>query len=124
VNDFKAWMWAATYLFEAAGIVVIIGGFVFGAWRGVMLLLKRDACAAYDTVRADLGRGVLLGLEILVAADLIRTVAVELTLLNVGVLAALVGIRTFLSWSLEAEIEGQWPWQKGVSVQAKRVSET
>jgi uncharacterized membrane protein len=61
--------------------------------------------------RARLGRGLLLGLEMLVAADVIRTIALEATLENVAVLGLLVLVRTFLAWSLEVEIEGRWPWQ-------------
>jgi uncharacterized membrane protein len=67
---------------------------------------------AYEGFRADLGRGILLGLEFLVAADIIGTVAVTPTFESLGVLAAIVLIRTFLSFSLEVEIEGRWPWQR------------
>ena len=67
---------------------------------------------AYEAFRATFGRAVLLGLEILVAADLIRTIAVEPTLKNLAILALLVVIRTFLSWALEVEIEGRWPWNR------------
>lgn len=62
--------------------------------------------------RRVLGRGILIGLELLVAADIIRTVAVTPTIESVSVLALIVLIRTFLSWSLEVEISGRWPWQK------------
>lgn len=66
----------------------------------------------YSRFRRFLGRSILLGLELLVAADIIRTVAITPTLATVGVLAAIVVIRTFLSWTLELEITGRWPWQK------------
>jgi uncharacterized membrane protein len=122
VDQFKQWMWVVTLVFEVAGVVVIVGGLVIGSWRGALLLWRRDVCGAYDALRAGLGRGVLLGIEILVAADLIRTVVVELTLANVAVLAALVGIRTFLSWTLEVEIEGQWPWQKKSAARERRAT--
>ena len=62
--------------------------------------------------RSDLGRAILLGLEFLVAADIINTVAIEPTLESIAVLAAIVLVRTFLSFALEAEIEGHWPWQR------------
>lgn len=65
----------------------------------------------YRRYRFLIGKALLLGLELLVAADIIRTVVVESTLANMGVLAALVLIRTFLGWSLSVEIEGRWPWQ-------------
>jgi uncharacterized membrane protein len=67
---------------------------------------------AYRSLRQDVGRGVLLGLEFLVAADIIRTVAVDPTLENVGVLGLIVVIRTFLSVALEVELEGHWPWRQ------------
>ena len=66
----------------------------------------------YTRFRRVLGRAILLGLELLVAADIIKTVAVTPTLDSVVVLAIIVLIRTFLSWSLELEISGRWPWQK------------
>jgi len=68
----------------------------------------------YRRFRRQLGRSILLGLELLVAADIIRTVAVTPTLDSVLVLALIVAIRTFLSFSLELEITGRWPWQKTV----------
>jgi len=103
--------WVSTG-FEAVGVAVIIGGFVLALWRAAGRLRGRRTSEAYEAVRATFGRSVLLGLEILVAADLIRTIAVEPTLENLAVLAALVAIRTFLSWSLEVEIDGRWPWQR------------
>ncbi|MEO5589352.1 MAG: DUF1622 domain-containing protein [Gemmatimonadaceae bacterium] len=67
---------------------------------------------SYNDLRADLGRAILLGLEFLVAADIIGTVAIEPTFRSLGVLALIVAIRTFLSFSLELEISGRWPWQQ------------
>jgi uncharacterized membrane protein len=67
---------------------------------------------AVSSLRSNLGRAILVGLEFLVAADIIHTVLVELTLETVAALAGIVIIRTLLSFSLEAEIEGQWPWQR------------
>ena len=67
---------------------------------------------AFRGYRANLGRGILLGLELLVAADIIGTVAVTPSFQTLGVLAMIVLIRTFLSFSLEVEIEGQWPWRR------------
>ncbi|MGK2909783.1 MAG: DUF1622 domain-containing protein [Sphingobium sp.] len=74
--------------------------------------------AAYEPYRANLGRGILLGLELLVGADIMSTVTAPLTFTSVGLLAAIVGIRTFLSFSLKTEIEGCWPWQRAASHQA------
>jgi uncharacterized membrane protein len=67
---------------------------------------------AFREIRQRLGQGILLGLEFLVAADIIYTVAVDLTFKTVGVLAVIIVIRTFLSFSLELELTGSWPWQR------------
>lgn len=67
----------------------------------------------YRALRTTLGRGILLGLELLVAGDIIRTVAVEPTLERVAVLGLIVLVRTFLSFALEVELEGRWPWRRG-----------
>lgn len=108
---------AITRSAELIGIFVILAGAIFSAvrffrdvaqWRGT----QRTAGAhPYKQLRANLGRSILLGLELLVAADIINTVAVEPTLDRLAVLAGIVLIRTFLSVSLEVEIEGRWPWQ-------------
>ena len=91
----------------ALGAFVTLGQFVTAVARRADL---NDAVVAF---RSNLGRAILVGLEFLVAADIIHTVLVELTLQNVAALAGIVIIRTLLSFSLEAEIEGQWPWQRG-----------
>jgi len=100
--------------FEVAGVGVILGGFVYALWRAFKRT-RPDGETSYEAFRATFGRAVLLGLEILVAADLIRTIAVDPTLDNLYVLGLLVLIRTFLSWSLEVEIDGRWPWQRAAS---------
>lgn len=99
-------------LIEVAGVaVIVIGGLIA---TGVML---RDGVGpprwttALQRYRANLGMAILLGLELLIAADIIDTIALPLTFESVGLLAGIVLIRTFLSWSLEVEIEGRWPWQ-------------
>jgi uncharacterized membrane protein len=104
--------WAALAI-EILGAVVIFAGVLRVAiTRGtVRFLLKVDEPGAYDSYKHQIGRSLLLGLEFLVAADVIRTVALEPTLGNVAVLGLLVLVRTFLSWSLTVEIEGRWPWQ-------------
>src|SRR4051812_4203620 len=88
----------------SATVVFLYGGLVTVGWP-----------AAFRRYRANLGRGILLGLELLVAADIIGTVAVTPSFENLAVLALIVLIRTFLSFSLEVEIEGRWPWQRSVS---------
>ena len=94
---------------DAAGVLVVVVGIVVAAIR---LLTKSSApIGKYKQFRQDLGRGILLGLEFLVAADIIRTVAVTPTLESVLVLGLIVVIRTFLSLALQMEVEGRLPWQ-------------
>ncbi len=92
------------------GVIVIAIGL---AGAGFLAGLRRDQPfdATYRVLRQSIGRGILLGLELLVAGDIIRTVAVAPTFASVGVLAAIVAIRTFLSFSLDVELTGRWPWQ-------------
>lgn len=101
-------------LFEIAGVLaLVVGALVTGAKYFVHLLHRPPQRAlAYGELRRGLGRAILVGLELLVAADIIRTVAIEPTLQSVGVLGLIVLVRTFLSWSLEVEINGRWPWQR------------
>jgi len=96
---------------DVVGVAAIAAGAVLAAGGAIGRMLRRTG-DAYRAFRQQLGRSILLGLEFLVAADIIRTVAVEPTLQSVGVLAGIVLIRTFLSFSLELEITGRWPWQK------------
>lgn len=100
-------------ILELLGIFVIIG-FAFYALiiEPIILLKKNKNEPIFRQIRHRLGRGILLGLEFLVAADIVHTVAVELTFKTVGVLAIVVLIRTFLSFTLEVELSGRWPWQK------------
>jgi len=104
--------WAALGI-EILGAVIIVAGVLRVAiTRGtVRFLLKLDEPGAYESYKHQIGRSLLLGLEFLVAGDVVRTVALEPTLENVAVLGLLVLVRTFLSWSLTVEIEGRWPWQ-------------
>jgi uncharacterized membrane protein len=108
-------------LFEALGGLVLLGGLAVSvvlaarSWRR-----GHDGRAAYQVLRASFGGVILLGLEILVAADLVRTVAVAPTLANVAILGVIVLIRTFLSFSLEIEIEGVPPWRRAAGSAAHR----
>jgi uncharacterized membrane protein len=107
--------WCAAFV-EAMGILIIVAAAIHTAVYLVVELLRRNrADGFFDTVRQRLGRGILLGLEFLVAGDIIHTVAVELTFKTVGVLAIIVLIRTFLSFALDVELTGRWPWQHGSS---------
>ena len=111
------WIHLVTRIVEIVGIAIIVVG-SFGALMAFLLRLARRTAPGeqlFAQVRSDLGRSILLGLEFLVAADIINTVAVEPTIDSLLVLAGIVLIRTFLSFSLEVEIEGRWPWQKSRS---------
>ena len=96
---------------DAAGVVVIVTGAAI-AFVVTAVRLSRRESNVYQRFRQQLGRAILLGLELLVAADIIRTVAASPNLTSVAILAAIVLIRTFLSFSLEVETTGRWPWQK------------
>jgi uncharacterized membrane protein len=103
--------WVAAIV-ELLGILVIALLALDALRVGIAGLFKREqAEGLFERVRQRLGRGILLGVELLVAADIIHTVAVELTFTTVGVLAIIVLIRTFLSFTLEVELTGRWPWQ-------------
>lgn len=100
-------------LIDLAGVAIIAVGVVVGA-----LLFLRDYfdastrhIDAYDNLRTFIGRTILLGLEFLVAGDIIKTVAIEPTINSVLVLAIIVLVRTVLSLSIDVEIDGRWPWQ-------------
>jgi uncharacterized membrane protein len=101
---------------EVTGVSIIVIGALAATLAFIHSgLLTVGWTDAYQTYRANLGRGILLGLELLVAADIIGTVAVTPSFQNVAILGLIVIIRTFLSFSLEVEIEGRWPWQRSKS---------
>ncbi len=104
--------------FQLAGVVILIlGALVALLWAGISLILRRQGIPqAFRTLREGIGKAILVGLELLVAADIIRSVAIDPTFQSVGVLALIVLVRTFLSWSLEVEITGAWPWQRSRSL--------
>ena len=96
---------------DAVGVCVIVFGAVIATVR-FAAHLRVSGNDRYRIYRQDLGRAILLGLEFLIAGDIIRTVGVAPTLENVFILALIVVIRTFLSMALQLEIEGRWPWQR------------
>jgi uncharacterized membrane protein len=112
-----------TRAIEVGGIAIIVLG-LLGASVAVLwqVLHGRSGSEAFNLYRSNVGRAILLGLEFLVAADIINTVAIEPTLQSLLILGGIVLIRTFLSFSLEVEIEGRWPWDrhKGESDSASR----
>jgi uncharacterized membrane protein len=97
---------------EFFGVGVILVGVLIATVGYVRDVFSTEQREAYERYRANLGRGILMGLEILIGADIIATIIAPLTWESVGLLGLIVLIRTFLSFSLEAEIDGQWPWTK------------
>ena len=103
--------------FELAGVAAIVIGSVVAVVEYVVGA-RRSAQRpnAYRTLRTGIGKAILLGLELLVAADIVRTVALDPTLASIVTLGLIVLVRTFLSWSLEVEITGEWPWRRARSL--------
>lgn len=100
-------------LIELVGVGIILGGVLLASAVFVREGLRSAGWrSAYERYRSNLGRGILLGLELLVGADIISTITAPLTVQSVALLAGIIVIRTFLSFSLETEIEGCWPWAR------------
>ena len=104
---------------EILAVVIMVFFIIVGTTRWVVQSTKKlgdgsvkNVRVAYEAYRLVLGKAMLIGLELLVAADIIRTVALDLTMLNIELLGALVVVRTFLGWSIVVELEGRWPWQE------------
>jgi len=94
---------------EIFGVFIIVAGIV---WSTLLLAGRGQIERHYDQYKIRIGRSLLLGLEVLVAADIVKTIAIQLTFTSLGLLAGLVIVRTFLSWTLVLEIEGRWPWRR------------
>jgi uncharacterized membrane protein len=105
----------AVLIIEALAVLVILIATIFGTLRYVFHFVCRVP-ESYEHYRGQLGKSLLLGLQLLVAADVVRTVALQPTLDNVVVLGLLVLVRTFLSWSTVVEIEGRWPWRGSTQI--------
>ena len=106
------WMEYAALAIEILAVVIIVGAIFYAVGHYLIRApMRPDHEEMYRELKIRLGRALLLGLEILVAADIVRTVALEATLESVAVLGLLVLVRTFLSWALAVEMEGRWPWQ-------------
>lgn len=112
-----AWVHLAARIMESVGTgIIVLGSFAaLGAFLVQVLKRTKSIDSNVSALRSNLGSAILLGLEFLVAGDIINTVAIEPSLDSLLVLGGIVLIRTFLSFSLEMEIEGRWPWQKKAS---------
>jgi uncharacterized membrane protein len=108
--DFRQLMTITGIALDTTGVVIV----AFGSLASLARFLIRgmaDISTSYRRLREDVGRAILLGLEFLIAGDIIRSVVVDPTLLNIVTLGLIVVIRTFLSMTLQLEVEGRWPWQ-------------
>jgi uncharacterized membrane protein len=111
IGDFEVAREAAEVIEIAAILVIVIGVFV-SLVAALRLWVRQDGDEAFEAFKRYISRGLLVGIDLLIAADLIKTVTLEASLESAVVLGLLVLIRTFLSWSLVVEVEGRWPWQQ------------
>jgi uncharacterized membrane protein len=112
--DFQTFAQAAGQFLDGLGIIAILFGVIFStAAIGVTALRHKSLHHTYKTYRQNLARSILIGLEFLVAGDIIRSVAGDLNFDSVVILAIIVLVRSFLGVEFEMEIEGRWPWQRG-----------
>jgi uncharacterized membrane protein len=111
----QTWIEVAATGIEALAVVIMVGFIAIVTVRW-LIHARQIGEGAYERYRVAVGKSLLVGLELLIAADIIRTVALKASLMSVAILSALVLIRTFLGWTLTIEIESRWPWQKRVAV--------
>ena len=111
MGNVRDWIELAAKFIEGLAVAIMVCFIVVGTAKWLFFSSRRIE-KTYERYRAGLGKTLLVGLELLVAADIIRTVALNTTLLNIATLGALVLVRTFLGWTLTVEVEGRWPWKK------------
>lgn len=112
-NSLMVWIENASIFIEVVAVIIIIVAIISALIHYfVHYAFRRGIGNHYREFKIRIGRSLLLGLEILVAADIVRTVALDFTIQSIIGLGALVLIRTFLSWALVLEVEGHWPWQR------------
>jgi len=104
---------------EIIGASALILGFVICTGKALLEVRSLGPLTAYHRYRVSLGRVVLLGLEVLVAATIIKTITVDPTLASLGLLAAMVAIRTILGWTTVLEMSGRWPWQRAPKTESQ-----
>ena len=112
--DFSMLVELLARVFDIGGLAALLIGTVaaLAVYAGRVIPHLGEQSVAYRNLRQGLGRAILIGLELFIAADIIRTVTIEPTFQSIGVLGLIVLVRTFLSWSLEVEINGEWPWRR------------
>jgi uncharacterized membrane protein len=99
--------------FEVAGVAILVGGSLVAFVSAALGLRRGDGRAAYERARQEVGRAILLGLQVLIIADIVLTITVDRTFDSALTLGLIVLVRTFLSFSLEIELEGTLPWRRG-----------
>lgn len=99
--------------FEAVGVLVLVLGSLYAVVRAVAEQRRNGDASAYGSARRGIGRAILLGLEFLIIADIVQTITIDLTLHSAAALGLIVLVRTFLSFSLEVELDGVLPWRRG-----------
>ena len=110
---FEEWMEGVVHGFEIAGVAILVVGSIVALAGYVLALARGRREGAFEQVRQGVGRAILLGLEVLIIADIVQTITVEATLESALSLGLVVLVRTFLSFSLEIELEGTLPWRRG-----------
>jgi len=110
-GDFEVARTVAEFI-ELIAIAAIVIGVIVSVIAGVTKWLRIDSDTGFETFKRFIARGLLIGLDLLIAADVIKTVTLEGTIESAVVLGLLVLIRTFLSWTLVLEVRGRWPWQR------------
>ncbi len=120
MEQFKEIIAIIGYAIEAVGVLIILAGSLFAASRTLRRWQHESSESRYRNFRTTLGRSIILGLEFLIAGDIIRTVIVSDTLANIAILALIILIRTFLSLTLFLEVEGRWPWQTGAEIETSK----
>jgi uncharacterized membrane protein len=123
MENVRTWIEIAAVGIEVLAVAIMVG-FIAVVTARWFIHLHQVGEAAYGRYRIAVGKSLLVGLELLVAADIIRTVALAPTLINVAILSALVLVRTFLGWTLTVEVEGRWPWQNGSVVGEREMTGT
>lgn len=110
--DVKLFFESVVVAIEVLAVAIISLGLLWAFLHGGHgLIVGKSAERVYSGIRRNFGRILLLGLEVLIAADIVKTVTVDLTLRSVGTLGLLVLVRTFLSWAISIETDGRWPWE-------------
>lgn len=109
--DFEEWMEYAVQAFEIVGVAILAIGSIVALVGAARTFVGGEPAAAYEQARHGVGRSILLGLEILIIADIVQTITVDPTLESAATLGVIVLVRTFLSFSLEIELDGVVPWR-------------